>query len=74
MAGSARVVEATDAMLVIERAAPGETMLCAFNLSDAPADWRPAEPARWQAVETVGTVENGRFGSYSAQIARAIQP
>ena len=74
MAGSARVIEATDAMLVIERAAPGETMLCAFNLSDAPADWRPAEPARWQAVETVGTVENGRFGSYSAQIARAIQP
>ena len=71
MAGSARVIEATDTMLVIERAAPGETMLCAFNLADTAAEWRPAEPARWQVVETVGTVADWQFGGYAAQIARA---
>ena len=71
MAGSARVIEATDTLLVIERAAPGETMLCAFNLADTAAEWRPAEPARWQVVETVGTVADWQFGGYAAQIARA---
>ncbi|MGN6817119.1 MAG: alpha-glucosidase, partial [Sphingomonas sp.] len=70
MTGSALVIEASEAMLVIERTAPRETMLCAFNISDEAREWRPAQPDRWHAAETVGEVGNWRFGPYSAVIAR----
>ncbi len=70
--GSAAVMEANDTMLVIERSAPGETMLCAFNMSPAPAEWRPRQHDRWQVAETVGDVADWRFGPYAATIARRL--
>ena len=70
MHGDARVVEASDAILAIERSTPAETKLCVFNMSPAPVDWRPAQPERWQAVETVGTTAGWRFDGYAGMIAR----
>jgi alpha-glucosidase len=47
-------------------------MLCVFNMSPEPVEWRPAQPDRWRAEETVGEVTDWRFGSYAAMIARRI--
>jgi alpha-glucosidase len=72
MRGDARVVEASETILAIERSTADETMLCVFNMSPDPAEWRPAQPNRWRAEETVGDVTDWRFGSYAAVIARRI--
>lgn len=72
MRGDARVIEASETILAIERSADDETMLCVFNLSPRPAEWRPAQPDRWHAEETVGQVTDWRFVGYAAVIARRI--
>jgi alpha-glucosidase len=70
MHGNARVIEASEAILAIERSTADETMLCVFNMSPEPVEWRPAQPDRWHAEETVGQVADWRFGGYAAMIAR----
>ena len=70
MQGDARVIEASETILAIERSTPEETLLCVFNMTSAPTEWRPARPDRWQAVETVGNVTDWRFDGYAAVIAR----
>ncbi|PAX09757.1 alpha-amylase family glycosyl hydrolase [Sphingomonas lenta] len=70
--GDLHVVEATDTMLVVERVADHQTMLCAFNLSAEPAAWAPAQPARWRAVEAVNGVADWRFPPYGALVAQRI--
>jgi alpha-glucosidase len=72
MRGDARVIEASEAILAIERSTADETMLCVFNMSPEPVEWRPAQPDRWQIVEAAGMVENWRFDSNAAAIARRI--
>jgi len=72
MRGDARVIEASEAILAIERSTPDETMLCVFNMSAEPVEWRPAQPDRWRATETVGQVSDWRFGGYTAMIARQV--
>jgi alpha-glucosidase len=72
MHGNARVIEASEAILAIERSTADETMLCVFNMSPEPVDWRPAQPDRWRAEETVGQATDWRFGRYAAMIARRI--
>jgi alpha-glucosidase len=72
MRGDARVIEASETVLAIERATADETMLCVFNMSPEPIEWRPAQPDSWRAEETVGEVTDWRFGSYAAVIARRI--
>jgi alpha-glucosidase len=70
MRGDAHVIEASETVLAIERSASDETMLCVFNMSPEPVDWRPAQPDRWRTAETVGSVTDWRFGGYAAMIAR----
>jgi len=70
--GEARVIEASGTILAIERSTPDETMLCVFNMSAEPAEWRPAKPDRWHAEEIVGQMTDWRFGGYAAVIARRI--
>ncbi|HEX7849868.1 MAG TPA: alpha-glucosidase [Sphingomonas sp.] len=72
MRGDARVIEASEVVLAIERSTPAETMLCVFNMSPEPVEWRPAQPDRWRAAETVGSVTDWRFGGYAAMIARRV--
>jgi alpha-glucosidase len=70
MRGDARVIEASETILAIERSTPDETMLCVFNMSTDPVEWHPAQPDRWRAEETVGQVTDWRFGACAAMIAR----
>ena len=72
MRGDARVIEASETILAVERSRPDETMLCVFNMSAAPVDWHPAQPDHWRAAETVGEVSDWRFGGYAAMIARRV--
>lgn len=70
--GDMRVIETGEALLVFERTAPGERMLCVFNIGDRPIDWRPAEPSRWRLVQSVGAVGDGTIGPFSAYVAEAL--
>ena len=72
MHGGARVIEASGTVLAIERSTADEAMLCVFNMSPEPVEWRPAQPDRWRAEEIVGQVTDWRFGCYAAMIARRI--
>jgi alpha-glucosidase len=72
MRGDARVIDASETVLAIERSTADETMLCVFNMSHEPVDWRPAQPDRWQAAETVGSITDWRFDGYAAMIARRV--
>lgn len=72
MRGDARVIEASETILAIERSTPDETMLCVFNMAAEPTEWRPAKPDRWRAEEIVGQMTDWRFGAYAAMIARRI--
>jgi alpha-glucosidase len=47
-------------------------LLCVFNLSAEPIEWRPAQPDRWRTIEAVGATENWRFGGYAGLIARKL--
>jgi alpha-glucosidase len=70
--GSARVVTAEGDLLVIERIAPEEHLLCAFNFGAGPLDWSPPQPDRWRTVESVGTVDSATLGGLSALVARKL--
>jgi len=72
MRGDVRVIDASETVLAIERSTADEAMLCVFNMSPEPVEWRPAQPDRWRAEESVGQVTDWRFGSYAAMIARRI--
>lgn len=72
MRGDVRVIDASETVLAIERSTADETMLCVFNMSPEPVEWRPAQPDRWRSEESVGQVADWRFGSYAAMIARRI--
>jgi alpha-glucosidase len=72
MRGDARVIEASETILAIERSTPDETMLCVFNMSTDPVEWHPAQPDRWQIVEAVGIIADWRLDPYAAVIARQV--
>jgi len=71
LAGAIRVVEAGDAILAIERAVAGETLLCVFNLSPTPTRWTPADPAAWTVVQAIGA-EAWHFDGYGAIVAARV--
>jgi alpha-glucosidase len=52
-AGSMRLVEAHDTLLVFERATKDQIVLCAFNFGAAALDWSPTQPDRWRIIDTV---------------------
>ena len=68
--GAMQVIEASDQLLVFDRSVPGETMLCVFNLGAQPIRWAPVEPARWQIVAQVGTIEDWALGPFAGYVAR----
>ena len=63
--GGLRVIEAGEALLVLERTAPGERLLCAFNMSAHPIEWAP--PRGRVLIETGGHAD-GRLSPHAAMI------
>ena len=70
--GTIMVVEASDDVLVFERNAMGQRMLCAFNFSADIRDWEPAQRDRWRIVENVNGASSWSLPPFGALIAEAI--
>jgi alpha-glucosidase len=70
--GTMRVVETDEALLVLERELRGETLLCAFNLGDAPLDWHPPQPDRWREWVMVNEARIGHLPPFSGLIAQRL--
>jgi alpha-glucosidase len=56
-------------LLAFERSAPGQRLLCVFNIGDAPREWRPEQPDQWQVVEQVGEAAGWQFAPFAALVA-----
>ena len=70
--GDAKVLLATDALLVIERTAPSERLVCVFNLSTTALTWTPARPERWRTVCEVNGGNQWTLPPMSGLIAEAL--
>jgi len=64
-----RVIEASTALLIFERAFEGERLLCAFNLGADPAHFQYPSGGAWRAVQTVGGARLGYLPPLSGLIA-----
>jgi alpha-glucosidase len=60
--GSMRIIEAGEQMLVFERAAAGNRLRCAFNLSDRAASFAAAG----KKLIGTGEIDGGSLGAYAA--------
>lgn len=63
--GALRFLDAPEGLLVFERAAPGERVLCAFNLGPDAMAWAPDPAARWRVLLAANGAAPGalaRFG------------
>ena len=67
--GSIKVIEASDTLLVFERRAGDQRLLCVFNMGAAPTDYAPA--ATWRAVAAVGGAQGAHLLPLSGLIAEA---
>ena len=72
LVGNLTVIEAASSLLVFERVHEGQHLLCAFNFSNAPLDWQPAQPDRWRAVRGVNGAEIGLLPPFGGLIAERI--
>ena len=72
MWGDIEILHADRALLVFERRADGQRVLCAFNLSAEPAAWSPPRPSDWRVVQAVNDVADWRFSPYGALVAERI--
>lgn len=62
----------TPALLVFERTASDETLLCAFNFSDRPISWEDDSGAAWDVVAPVNGATLTDLPPYAAYIARRV--
>ncbi len=69
-AGAMTVLASDDHLLVFERVAADERLLCVFNIGTAARDWAPVDPARWQVIASVGAVAGWSLGGFAGLIAR----
>ena len=67
--GSIKVIAATDALLVFERAEGDQRLLCVFNMGAAPLDHVPE--GAWQVVAAVGGITGWTLPGLSGLIAEA---
>ena len=68
--GSVRIVTVDDDLLVFERAADGETLLCAFNFSTGPRAWQPDEPGDWTLAIASDPPDGGTLAPASGLVLR----
>jgi alpha-glucosidase len=71
--GAMTVLASDDHLLAFERTAPDERLLCIFNIGAEPLAWTPADPARWQVVDRVGSGEGWSLGGFAGLVAREIK-
>jgi len=69
--GTMTMVTAEDRLLAFERSAPGERLICVFNMGDAPVDFLPPDGTRWRIAESVGETSLMRLGAFAAYVAYA---
>jgi alpha-glucosidase len=62
--GSMEVIEAGEALLVFDRAAPGQRLRCSFNLSEARVPFNPSG----KKLIASGEIDGGELGPYAALI------
>jgi alpha-glucosidase len=72
LTGSLKVLEATGPLLVFERSSDTQHLLCAYNFSDQPLNWTPAQPDRWRIVESVNGAEGWKLPAFGGYIAERI--
>ncbi|WP_245968260.1 alpha-glucosidase [Hephaestia caeni] len=70
--GAMRIDEAGDALLVFERTAPDERLLCVFNLSAAAARW--VRPAASRVLAATGSHADDLLSPYAAMIVALEEP
>lgn len=70
LTGAMTVLASDDQLLAFERAAPGQRLLCVFNIGAAARDWAPADPGNWDIIERVGAGDGWSLGSFAGLIAR----
>jgi len=62
-----------ETLLVFERAASGEAMLCAFNFAAEPRRWTPAAPEAWETVVASAPIEGWTLPPFSGLVLRRRQ-
>jgi alpha-glucosidase len=70
--GSLRVTEAASSLLAFEREHEGQHLSCAFNFSDAPLAWQPAQPDRWRTIQSVNGAKIDLLPPFGGLIAERI--
>ena len=70
--GDLTLVEVGPSLLVFERRAADQTMLCIFNMGPRPVEWQPAHPERWQLRDGVNHPGGWTFAGYAALVAERI--
>lgn len=56
--GAMEFIDAPDDVLAFSRSAPGETLVCVFNLAERPADWAPPGMSAAHLITGVGIDES----------------
>jgi alpha-glucosidase len=69
VAGSINMIEARDDLLVFERVAADQHLLCVYNLGTDAMAWSPAQPDRWRILETVADATLGQLPPMSGFVA-----
>lgn len=68
--GALRIVSAEEALLVFERSADGEALLCAFNLGGVALPGPVEDPAAWEVLAEAGAAGPSRLGPFSGCLLR----
>ena len=66
--GDIRFLEVSTCLLVFERTAPGQQLLCIFNLGPDQIHWQPVAPGSWRLIEQVGDTDAWSLPAYSGLI------
>ncbi len=70
--GSMEVLEAGESLLVFNRTADGQALICAFNLGKAPLAWHPAQPDRFRVLAAVNGAAPGSLPAHSGLVLEQI--
>lgn len=70
--GNLTVVEASERLLVFERASAGQHMICAYNFGSETVEWSPPQPDRWRVVEGVNDAAAWTLPAFGGLIAERI--
>src|SRR3569833_1246901 len=70
--GNMRILEASAALLIMERAFQGERLLCAFNLGKTETRFQAPPGEIWRTLRTVGGERLGHLPPLSGLIAAAL--